>query len=199
VDDWKPTSGQVALIELGPDDATCLTGVVLDTDGKLLLVDLGASARRFDQTYDVTVSVFDPDALYRIEATLLPHDGTESIVDLKVRDVERIQRRVALRAKRTLPVVLSNLDDPRGAFASIAGETLDISEGGCRVVVARRFPAGCDPTVTLELPNGETLVALAAILEEIHRSDGRCEYRLVFIEPDDGHREILADLIATAA
>ena len=79
MDDWKPTSGQVALIELGPDDATCLTGVVLDTDGKLLLVDLGASARRFDQTYDVTVSVFDPDALYRIEATLLPHDGTESI------------------------------------------------------------------------------------------------------------------------
>jgi hypothetical protein len=105
---------------------------------------------------------------------------------------------VARRAKRSLPVILSNLDDP-GAFASISGETVDISEGGCRVVVQQRFPAGCDPTVTLELPNGETLVALAAILEEIHRTDGSCEYRLVFIEQDDGHREILADLVATAA
>ena len=198
MDDWKPTSGQVALIELGPDDASCLTGVVLDTDGTLMLVDLGASARSFDHTYDVTVSVFDPDALYRIEATLLPHDGTQSIVDLKVREVERIQRRVARRAKRSLPVVLSNLDDP-GAFASIAGETLDISEGGCRVLVDRRFPAGCDPTVTLELPGGETLVALAAILEEVRRPEGPYEYRLVFIEPDDGHREILAGLVATAA
>src|SRR6059036_1975544 len=83
VDDWKPTSGQVALIELGPDDATCLTGVVLDTDGTLMFVDLGASARPFEQTCDVTVSVFDPDALYRIEATLLPHDGRQSVVDLK--------------------------------------------------------------------------------------------------------------------
>ena len=198
MDDWKPTSGQVALIELGPDDASCLTGVVLDTDGKLMLIDLGASARPFDETCEVTVSVFDPDALYRIEATLLPHDGRESVVDLKVRDVERIQRRVARRAKRSLPVILSNLDDP-GAFASISGETVDISEGGCRVVVEQRFPAGCDPTVTLELPNGATLVALAAILEEIHRTDGTCEYRLVFIEQDDGHREILADLVATAA
>ena len=198
MDDWKPTSGQVALIELGPDDASCLTGVVLDSDGKLLLVDLGASARSFEHTYDVTVSVFDPDALYRIEATLIPHEGAESVVDLKVREVERIQRRVAKRAKRTLSVVLSNLDDP-GAFASISGETLDISEGGCRVLVERRFPAGCDPTVTLHLPNGDTLVALAAVLEELHRPDGRCEYRLVFIEPEDGHREILADLVGTAA
>ena len=31
------------------------------------------------------MSVFDPDALYRIEATLLPHDGRQSVVDLKVR------------------------------------------------------------------------------------------------------------------
>jgi len=171
---------------------------VLDADGKLLLVDLGASARSFEETCDVTVSVFDPDALYRIEATLLPRQGTESTVDLKVREVERIQRRVTRRAKRSLPVVLSNLDEP-GAFASIPGETVDISGGGCRVVVDRRFPAGCDPTVTLQLPDGQTLVALAAILEELSRSDGRCEYRLVFIEPEDGHREILARLVATAA
>lgn len=198
MDDWKPTLGQVALIELASDDAECLTGVVLDAEGGLMLVDLGASARAFEQSFDVTVSVFDPDALYRIDATLLPRDGGVSIVDLKVRDVERIQRRVTKRAKCTLPVVLSNLDDP-GAFASISGETLDISEGGCRVVVDRRFPPGGDPTVTLHLPNGETLVALAAILEEVRRTDGQCEYRLVFIEPDDGHREILAELVTTAA
>ena len=198
--DWKPTSGQVALIELDDGEPGCLNGVVVDGDGTLI-IDLGASARPFGDKCDATVSIFDPDALYRIEATLVPHDGTRSIVDLTVRGIERIQRRVTPRAKLVLPVTVTNLDEPdpdSGVFVSSTGETIDLSEGGCRVVVERRLPRGCDPTVTLHISDKDTLVALSAVLEETKRSDGRWEYRLVFLEPDDGHREILASVVAAA-
>jgi hypothetical protein len=200
VNDWKPTSGQVALIELADSGDDCLTGIVVDGDGTLI-IDLGASARPLGDKCDATVSIFDPDALYRIDATLVPHDGTRSIVDIDVHDIERIQRRITPRARIVLPVALTNLDEPdpaSGVFVSVTGETIDVSEGGCRVIIDRRFPNGCDPTVTLHVSDSETLVALAAILEEVSRSDGRFEYRLVFLEPDDGHRELLGKLVAAA-
>jgi hypothetical protein len=42
-------------------------------------------------------------------------------------------------------------------------------------------------------------VALAAVLEEHPTPDGRFEYRLVFIDPEDDHRERLAQVVAAAA
>jgi hypothetical protein len=118
--------------------------------------------------------------------------------------VHRVQRRGAVRAKLALPVVLSNFDNPDPdaggeVFASVTGESIDISEGGCRVVTDRRFPPSCDPTVMLHLSPTEELVALAAVLEEQSRADGRFEYRLVFIDPEDDHRERLAKVVARAA
>ena len=118
--------------------------------------------------------------------------------------IERVQRRAAPRARVTLPVVLSNFDhaDPDvggEVFASVTGESIDVSVGGCRVVMNRRFPTSCDPTVMMHLTPDEELVALAAILEEQPHGDGRFEYRLVFIDPEDDHRERLAKVVATAA
>jgi hypothetical protein len=116
--------------------------------------------------------------------------------------VEGVQRRKSPRTTLVVPVTLSNLDDPDvsaggGSFASVVGESMNIGEGGCCVVVHRRFPSGCDPTVTLHLSPDITLIALAAVLEEQQRPDGRFEYRLVFTDQEDGHRDLLAPFMAS--
>ena len=201
--DWKPELGQVALIELSAGGNDCFTGVVVNGDGAAVIIDLGASPRPIDPECEVTVSFFCPDALYRIQGTLSRHEDRASMIDLAMRDVERVQRRVAKRAKVTLPVALSNLDDTDAdaggdAFASVSGESVDIGEGGCRVMVNHRFPSGCDPTVTLSLSPDETLIALAAVVEEQPLPDGRYEYRLVFTDQADGHRDQLAKYLANA-
>lgn len=200
---WKPVPGQVALIELRDGDE-CLTGVVLDeeSDDGAVVIDLGASPAPGTSDREVVASFFAPDALYRMTATLARHDHAriDTIIDLRVHDVERVQRRSAPRARVRLPIVLSNFDDPAtddpGAFSSVVGETLDVGEGGCRALVPRPFPHGCDPTVTIELPGGDTIVALAAVLQAAATTDGRYEYRLVFLELDDVDRLRLADLVA---
>jgi hypothetical protein len=199
---WKPVPGQVALIEMSTDGNDCLTGVVLDGEEGPVVIDLGASPRPDQLECEVVASFFAPDALYRMTATLAPHDGAvhERIIDLRVHDIERVQRRTAPRAHIALPAVLSNFDDPSteepGAFASVIGETIDVGEGGCRVLVPKPFPSGCDPTVTIQLPSGETIVALGAVLQANATQDGRYEYRLVFLELEDVDRLRLAELVA---
>lgn len=202
---WRPPSGQTALIEPIADARTCLTGVVIDDASAedVVIVDLGGSPPLAMPDCEVTASFFSPDALHRARATCARHNGDDSIVALTLHEVERIQRRRAPRAQVRLPVVLSNFDDPDpeaggSVFASVTGESIDVAEGGMRVVTEREFPHGCDPTVTLHLSDDEELVALAAVLEEQDRPDGRHEYRLVFIDPDDDHRERLAKLVAAA-
>ena len=207
---WRPVPGQVALIEV-PGAAECLTGVVVGeavsgagtagADGGELavVVDLGASPRPPEPTCEVIASFFAPDALYRLSATLMPHEGGGKVIDLRVHDVERVQRRAAPRARIMLPAVLSNFDDP-GAMISVIGETVDLGDGGCRVRVAKPFPPGCDPTITITLPNGETIVALAAILQSEVVGEAPeyrlvFEYRVVFLDVDDGDRLRLADLV----
>jgi hypothetical protein len=204
--DWRPPSGGTALIEPVNDGTLCLTGVVLDEEGSedVVVIDLGGSPPPEGPKCEVLASFFSPDALYRAQATLSPHNGRDQVFDLAIHQVERIQRRGAARAQVTLPVVLSNFDSPDldaggEVFASVTGQSIDVSEGGCRVVTDRRFPPSCDPTVMLHLSPTEELVALAAVLEENPMTDGRFEYRLVFIDPEDDHRERLAKVVATAA
>jgi hypothetical protein len=197
---WKPMPGQVALIEMSAGGNECLTGVVIDGEGGPVVIDLGASPRPEQLECEVVASFFAPDALYRMTATLTPHDGgRQEIIDLRIHDIERVQRRTAPRARLTLPIVMSNFDDPSGddggAFASLVGETIDIGEGGCRALMPKPFPSGGDPTITLQLPSGETVVALAAVLQANSTQDGRYEYRLVFLELEDVDRLRLAELV----
>ena len=198
---WKPVPGQVALIEVNDGGNDCLTGVVLageEHDG--IVIDLGFSPKPEHVDCEVVASFFAPDALYRMTATLAPHDGgPDKVIDLRVHDIERVQRRNAPRARIAVPVVMSNFDDPSsedaGKFSSVVGESLDIGEGGCRAIMPKPFPSGCDPTVTLQLPSGDTVVALAAVLQANATTDGRYEYRLVFLELEDVDRLRLAELI----
>ena len=198
---WKPVPGQVALIEVSDGGNDCLTGVVLgDEESNEIVIDLGFSPKPEHLECEVVASFFAPDALYRMTATLSPHDGgPDKVIDLRVHDIERVQRRTAPRARITIPVVMSNFDDPSvedsGTFSSLVGESLDIGEGGCRALMPKPFPSGCDPTITLQLPSGETVVALGAVLQANATNDGRYEYRLVFLELEDVDRLRLAELI----
>lgn len=193
---WRPAPGQVALIE--PDGAgeNCLTGVVLESEGPVV-VDLGASPSPPVGPYEVTASFFAPDALYRIRATADAHDQQREVIDLTVHDVERVQRRGTPRARIELKAVMSNLDEP-GAMVSIVGTTVDVAEGGCRVRTGEQFPPGCDPTVSIDLPDGTSVVGLAAVLQVEARA-GEWEYRLVFMDLDDDERARLSTFVEAAA
>lgn len=192
---WKPAPGQVALIEPEDTPSDCLTGIVI-SNGDAVVIDLGGAPRVLAPKAEVTASFFAPDALYRMRATAIPHDGQQAVVDLDVHDIERVQRRGVPRAKVNLHAVMSCFDAEGQGFTSSVGETLDIGPGGCRVQTKDRFPAGCDPTLTLHMPNGETVSLLAAVLE-VKDDNGAWEYRLVFVEGDDADVDRLAELAST--
>ncbi len=197
---WRPIAGQIALIELADGSRECLTGVVLgsdDVEAEAVVVDLGASPEPPGDTVEVVASFFAPDALYRLNATASPHGDQAKVIDLTVHAVERVQRRVVPRARVALPATMSNFDDP-GAFVSVIGETVDLGEGGCRVRTRKAFPGGCDPTITLTLPDGSSVVALAAVLQSETAAPG-FEYRLVFLEIDDLDRDRIAGLVTAVA
>lgn len=201
---WRPVPGQVALIEVAGQES-CLTGIVMDgpdADDEPIVVDLGGSPEPPSPSVEVIASFFAPDALYRLSATAVPHQnggGTPSakVIDLRIHAIERVQRRTSPRATVPLRAVLSNLDDP-GALLSVVGQTIDLGEGGCRVRTDRPFPPGCDPTVTIHLPDGSTIVALSAILQARPAPAG-FEYRLVFLDLDDADRLRLAELVTHPA
>ena len=193
---WKPAPGQVALIEPDGSGEECLTGIVLESDGTVV-VDLGASPLHPSGPCEVTASFFAPDALYRVRATADAHEQMREVIDLTVHDVERVQRRGTPRVKTELKAVLSNLDEP-GEMVSVVGSTVDIATGGCRVRTSKSFPAGCDPTVSIDLPDGETIVALSAILQSESRGS-EWEYRLVFMDLDDEQLAKLSDYVLRVA
>lgn len=196
---WRPAAGQIALIERGDDEGQRVTGVVLGASGGPIVIHLGGS-RPAVSPGEVVASFVGPDALYRMHATLSLHDGTEDTIDLIGHSVERVQRRSATRVALRAPVVLSNFDEPApgasATFSSIQGESVDMGEGGCRVRVPEPFPPGCDPTVSLELPSGRMVVALAAISQVTELPDGRFEYRLVFLQIDRADQSAIRDVIA---
>ena len=182
---WRPTPGQIALIE-PMDTSDVLTGVVVPAHQ--LTVDLGASPRPKSPTSDVIASFFASDALYKLHAkATVESDG---LVTLDVGSVERVQRRATPRAQVTLPV---RLTVPAGT--TLTGETIDVSAGGCRVTTSHPWANDDDPEVWIEMPDGETLVTNARVVTSDLTGNG-WEYRLSFpgIAPDD--RERLSRLVA---
>ena len=201
MDEWRPAPGQLALIEpvgvgaegAGPDGASrdCLTGVVLP-DERRLLVDLGASPCPPSSPCDVVASFFTPDALYRLAASAMTI--ADGLLELDVRATERVQRRRTVRHRVSLPVSLAAFDGP-GEFRTVTGETIDVGPGGCRVRTRTPFPSGVDPTVSIRVPGGNPVVALARILQAEVGPD-RCEYRLVFADLAPADAERLSHLTA---
>jgi hypothetical protein len=194
-------AGQVALIEpeeFGPHGwrwADPVSGVVDNVDDDL--VTIGVAAADLIDGSEVMVSVFAPDALYRIRAQAR-WIGAERVALDPIHDVECIQRRRWPRHVLHLDVTLAPLI-PEGG--TIAGRTLDIGIGGLRVETEAALGEATHVTVTLMLPDGVPLVARATVIATADH-DGRFEHRLAFDQLDDLDVTNLAALLdphATAA
>ena len=183
--EFRPGPGQVALVEY-PGAEAPMTGLI--TNGgqqERIAIDLGAQAPISISEEAVVVSVYAPDALYRLRGTARAARPEGVIVLEPVHDVERIQRRSAARVPIQVGVTLSFLDDPSPMIESIVGRTLDIGLGGLRVLTLRPVPKR-DPTVMFTLPTGRSLVGATLVLSEDATTDGY-EVRLSFkdLDPDD--------------
>lgn len=194
---WTPSPGQVVLVE--PQEAAecgCLTGLVLSSDGATVAIDLGASCPREADHLRVLASFYAADALYRVQGELHPSPDRTTVVELEAWAVERIQRRSTARVRVDLPASLSAFDD--GDCSSVAGRTIDLGPGGCRVATKSPFPREVDPTVTIRFPNGDWAIALARILESQQRGSV-WEYRMVFADLDDDESDRISRLANVAA
>ncbi len=181
--DFRPGPGQVALVEY-PGADTPITGLITNGDDRIA-IDLGVQDSRPTPDGAVVVSVYAPDALYRLRGTARPARPEGVIVLEPVHDIERIQRRSAARVPIQVGVTLSFLDDPGLMIESVVGRTLDIGLGGLRVLTLRSVPHR-DPTVMFTLPTGRSIVGATLVLSEDTVTDGY-EVRLAFkdLDPDD--------------
>jgi hypothetical protein len=194
---FRATPGQVALIEPqnGGDSRQIhlspLTGVVDNSDQEVLTL-IGVSPSDLADGTDVVVSIFAPEALYRIRATAAWDRSGKLVVD-PIQDVERIQRRRWPRHNIDLDVTLVPLDGPDDRRSAVNGRTIDMGMGGLRVRTDRRLPPGADMTVILEFPDGAEMVARTTVVAA-NVVDGSFQYRLAFngLEDDDAaHLSVL--------
>lgn len=189
---WKPAPGQVALIELADDSEHCLTGVVMAHENGSVAIDLGASPTAPEAETEVIASFFTPEALYRVKAHAVPRKEQKAVIDLTVDNIERVQRRSQPRSRVELRAALTAFEGDSD-FASVVGRTVDIGPGGCRVRTEKQFPPGNDPTVTIQLPDGDTVALLAQILQVQHDDDG-FDYRLAFMQVEEDDAKKLVNL-----
>jgi hypothetical protein len=187
-------TGQVVLLEYDtPDERPPLTGIVIEPGEDDMVVDLTGSAGTAVEEGPVIASIFAPEALYRISATLRA-DGQSRVVLAGTEVIETVQRRRWPRRPVSMPVSLVPVEDvePTG----VVGETVDIGVGGARVTTASPLPRGVDPLVALTLPDGEVLL-LASRVVLAEPEDGHYAYRLAFCDLDGNDASKLAELVKT--
>ncbi len=186
-------SGHTALIEpeefgpLGWRYAKPLTGLVDDASHDHLTI-VGVSPADLVDGTEVMISVFSPEALYRIRAGVHWIDPRRLAID-PIHDIEQIQRRRWPRHELHLDVTLfpppdETLPLPAQGAHGVAGRTLDIGMGGLRIETSVLFPAGTSVSVTLMLPDGAPLVTRTTVVAT-HPRDGTFEHRLAFDQLDD--------------
>jgi hypothetical protein len=190
--DFRPGPGQVALVEY-PGKQEPMTGLVTNGHEEQIAIDLGVQAPTPSPDEPIVVSVYAPDALYRLRGTARPARPEGVIVLEPVLDVERIQRRSAARVPIQVGVTLSFLDDPTPMIESIVGRTLDIGLGGLRVLTLRPVPKR-EPTVMFTMPTGRSIVGATLVLSEDATAEGY-EVRLSFQDLDPGDVVALRELV----
>ena len=143
------------------------------------------------ETRQVTVSVFAPDALYRMTGEAVSEDkGLRCSEDMLI---ERIQRRKWPRRLIDLPVTLCATESA-SSFEGVAGRTIDISVGGACIDTLRRVEDE-NPMVILRLPDGATIVcgATTVAVEEL---DDCWRYRVAFTDLESADASRLESLTA---
>jgi hypothetical protein len=185
---WSGLAGLAAVVEGGP---VAVSGVVAATTVDTVTVKCDLAGGEPDLPGTVRVSVFAPDALYRLDGP-----ATRTGPDLTVGpdlQVERIQRRRWPRRRMDLPVTLCPLDDGR-RLAGIPGRTVDVGAGGVCVETLRPIEGEGDPMVIINLPDGTSMVAGTRTVSVEDLGDG-WRYRLAFTDLEDHHRHRLAALV----
>jgi hypothetical protein len=181
--------GHAALVEAGGSTAT---GSVTGADDSTVTVTCDDPAWTGQDSGPVQVSVFSPDALYRLSG---PSTVKEADVILgPYPDVERIQRRRWPRRRLDLAVTVCPVEDGR-RLEGVPGRTVDIGVGGLCVETLRPVEGEGDPMVILSLPDGTSIVALTATVGAEDLGDG-WRYRFAFrhLEAHDAGR--IADLVS---
>lgn len=166
-------------------------GVESDGPGPML-VNLGGSPPLPRDRCEVVVSFFTPAALHLGRGTARAL-ADKHLVEIDVRALQHVQRRSTPRVPCSYPVAVgafAGVDD----YVSVAGETVDLAVGGCRVVVTEPLPDNADATVCIQC-QGEPVVAHARVVD-LRADGGRWEYRLAFEEIDEPDRRRLLELIA---
>jgi hypothetical protein len=182
-------TGQTALVETGGLEAT---GSVTSVEPGSVTVSCDEETWAATELDGVTVSVFAPDALYRISGRATVK-GTDVLLGPDA-GVERIQRRKWPRRRLDLPVTVCPVSDGR-RLEGVPGRTVDVGVGGVCVETLRPVEGEGDPMVIVSLPDGTTIVSLTATVGVEDLGDG-WRYRLAFrhLEAHDAGR--LAELVA---
>lgn len=193
-DEWTPQPGAVVLIE--PDETgPPITAVAVADGASGVLLDVGASPTPAEECFTGVASVFARDRMYRVSGSLKLVDAERAgLYELVADHVEQVERRAAPRRAVHLEACLTAFDGP-GAVVTTLGHTVDLSSGGCRLVTEEPFPLGSEPTVSLHLDDGSTVLARAAILERRPVPEG-FHYRLMFTDIDLEDRVRVAELVA---
>jgi hypothetical protein len=193
---WSVRRGHLVLIEPeGADSEACLTGLVeAIPDDETVIVDLGSSPRLGPLPCPVHVSLYTPEAFYHAAAEATAANGADDdrVINLRVTEVESIPRRAA-RLAAAIPIGLAGFDH-LGSFVAAAGETIDLSAGGCRVKVDAPLPSHGPAALMVPVDDGVPIVALAAIKEETPRRRA-WEYRLSFLRISEDDAERLTALV----
>lgn len=181
-------TGLTALVEAAGAEAT---GVVTSVD-RTVTVTCDDARWSGTDVGSVHISVFAPDALYRISGSATI-SGLELVVGPDA-SVERIQRRKWPRRRLDLPVTVCPVADGK-RVEGVPGRTVDIGVGGVCVETLRPVEGEGDPMVIVSLPDGTTIVSLTSTVGVEDLGDG-WRYRLAFthLEAHDAGR--IAELVS---
>lgn len=189
--DWlDQLAGQTALVE---GDGIELAGTVEITDGPTITVVCDQESGFAGDARMVTVSVFSPDAYFRLAGPAVSDDkrlhcGSEMTV-------ERIERRRWPRARLDLPVTLCPLHGTD--IDSVPGRTIDISVGGACVETlspVERVDKG-EMKVVIRMTEGSDIECRCTTIAVEEMGDG-WRYRLSFRDLDGGGAARLEKLTA---
>jgi hypothetical protein len=189
VDGLAHLMGLTALVETGGAEAT---GSVTSVEDATLSVTCDEESWAGTVVGPMQVSVFAPDALYRLSGPTVIK-GLDVVIGPDL-SIERIQRRKWPRRRLDMPVTVCAVADGR-RVEGIPGRTVDVGLGGLCVETLRPVLGEGDPMVILSLPDGTTVVSLTATVGVEDLGDG-WRYRLAFRNLDAHDSGRLAELVS---
>ncbi len=180
--------GLTALVETGDVEATGSVAAVGPSD-----LTVTCDGPPWDDTHDlvVLVSVFAPDALYRMSGRAVGH-GADLNLGAEC-EMERIQRRHWPRRCLDLAVTVCPVVEGRH-LEGVPGRTVDVGIGGICVETLRELPGGGDPVVILSLPDGTAVVSAASTVQVEDLGDG-WRYRLAFQDLESHDAVRISELV----